>query len=252
MTNLIIKKCITAFILPPGIFISILMLISIIFFVRKRFKPAFISMFLFITLWIFSIFPTADILLKGLESGYSIPINPKGDLIVLLGGGVIEDAPDITGIGVPCSEFYARIIAAVRLQKMLNVPVLISGGKVFNSNPEALIVKRFLIDLGVPAPKIYIEDESRDTLENALNTKTIIIKYGFKNPLVVTTALHMRRAELCFQKAGLKIKPYPVGFKTLQGRPYRWYNFLPHADNMENISAAMHEYIGYQFYKMVY
>lgn len=252
MTSLFIKKLITPFLLPPGIFILLLFLAALFFFIRKRFRPAFVSLFLCLVIWIFSIVPTADFLARGLESGYSIPDKPRADVIVLLGGGVIEDVQDISGTGAPLLELNTRIIAAVRLHRMLGTPIIISGGKVFNNHPETVVVKRFLTDLGVAPSKIYSESESNDTLENALNTKIVLDKYGFKKPLILTTAMHMRRAELSFRLAGINAKPYPVGFKTFENRKYRWHSFLPDAGNMHNISKAIHEYIGYWFYKIVY
>ena len=252
MINLVIKKSITAFILPPGIFILLFILLSIVLFIKRKFRPALLSASLCILLWIFSIYPAADILLKGLESSYSIPKNPKGDVIVLLGGGVIEDAPDMTGVGAPSNGMYPRLVAAVRLHKMLKIPVIISGGKVFNKSSEAVVIKRFLTDLGVPASKILTEEESNDTLENALNTKTLMFIHGFKKPILLTSALHMRRAELCFKVAGVFVQPYPVGFKTVQDKKYKWHHFLPYASNMHDISMAMHEYAGFWFYKAVY
>ncbi|MCE5313114.1 MAG: YdcF family protein [Nitrospiraceae bacterium] len=191
-------------------------------------------------------------LARGLEKDYSIPKNPKADVIILLGGGVMEDVPDITGTGTPATEMYARLVAAVRLHRMIGAPIIISGGRVFNNDPEAVVIKRFLVDLGVPSSKIYTEEESNDTLENALNTKIIMMKHGFKKPLILTTAIHMRRAELSFKKAGVSAQPYPIGFTTMPQRQYSWYHFLPQAHNMHNIAMAMHEYIGCWFYKIVY
>lgn len=252
MTSLLIKKLITPFLLPPGIFVLLLLLAALFLFIRKRYKPAFTSLLLCLILWAFSMVPVADFFVKGLESGYSIPDKPKADVIILLGGGVIEDVPDISGTGVPSLEMNVRIIAAARLHRIFDIPVVISGGRVFNNNPETVVVKRFLTDLGVASSKIYTESESNDTLENALNTKIVLDKYGFKKPLILTTAMHIRRAELSFRLAGVNAKPYPVGFKTVENRKYRWHSFLPDAANMHNISKAMHEYIGYWFYKIVY
>ena len=87
---------------------------------------------------------------------------------MLLGGGVYGGAPDVRGVGFPSEEMLPRIVTAVRLQRRLGVPVVVSGGKVFDhSFAEAPVIGRVLADLGVPPGKVVLEGRSRDTSENA-------------------------------------------------------------------------------------
>lgn len=62
--------------------------------------------------------------------------------------------------------------------------------------------------------KIILEDKSRDTFENALYTKEICIRSGFKNSMLITSASHMSRAVLSFKKVGMDVMPFPANFKT--------------------------------------
>jgi len=78
-------------------------------------------------MWALSISPLSDAMIRGLESGYGIPKNIKGDVIILLGRGVCDKAPDLTGLGAPSDMYLTRIVTAVRLQKRLNIPVIVSG-----------------------------------------------------------------------------------------------------------------------------
>ena len=99
--------------------------------------------------WALSISPVSDAMIKGLESEYSIPKNVKGDVIILLGHGVFDEAPDLTGLGAPSGIYLTRIVTAVRLQKRLNIPIIVSGAEVPEDKVvKDHIVKRFLIDLG--------------------------------------------------------------------------------------------------------
>lgn len=246
----IFKKILTSFLMPPGIFIVLLVGFGIWFLLKKQWKAGMANLSIGIFIWLLSISPVADTMLRGLESDFKIPENPRGDVIILLGGGVYDKVPDLSGIGAPSEEMLTRLVGAVRLQKRLDVPVIISGGAVFkNRKPEAPIVKRFFVDLGIPSGQIIIEDKSRDTIENAKYTKAICEKNGFKKPILVTSASHMRRSLMSFEKAGMNVIPVPANFRTWV-RNYGWEDFLP--KGFENSHRALHEYLGLLFYKFAY
>ena len=194
------KKLITPFLLPPGIFIAIL-IFSGLLFLRKSSKAGILNMLIGISLWLLSIVPVSDTLIKGLENDLTMPANPIGDVIILLGGGVYNGVRDLTGEGAPSEDTLARIVTVARLQKRLRVPVIVSGGAVFPwRKAEAPVDTRFLMDLGVPGDKILVDDKSRDTLENARYVKEICEKRRFRYPILITSAYHMKRALLSFRK----------------------------------------------------
>jgi uncharacterized SAM-binding protein YcdF (DUF218 family) len=249
----LLKKIITPFILPPGIFITILFLISLWFILRRQWQVGFLNIFVGILIWFFSISPVADTLIRGLEKDVNIPSDIRGDVIILLGGGSFGEALDFSGIGAPSEETVGRIVTAVRLQKKINVAVIVSGGAGFKGRKaESPILKRFLIDLGVPADKIIIEDKSRDTIENAKYTKEICEKYNFKKPILVTSAYHMKRSIMSFEKVGMKVIPFPAYFKTWKNKKYIWEDYLPDASDFKRASMALREYIGIWYYKIAY
>ncbi|HEX8948997.1 MAG TPA: YdcF family protein [Dissulfurispiraceae bacterium] len=241
------------FMLPPGIFVFLLVLSAFWFLIKKRWSAGILFFVIGGLLWAFSISPVSNALLRGLESGLKLPRDPSGDVIVLLGGGIYEKVPDMSGTGAPSEAMDERIISAVRLQKKLDVPVIVSGGIVYEGmQAEAPIVRRFLIDLGVPAGKIIIEDKSRDTIENARYSGRICEKRGFRNPILVTSAFHMKRSVMSFEKAGVKALPFPAGFRTWERKKYRWDEYLPSIGSLEGTAVAMHEYLGLLFYKIAY
>lgn len=247
----LIRKAIAAFILPPGIFIVILMFAAVWFFLRRKVAPGLVTFLIALVMWGASITPVSDALMRGLEHDFSIPRDPKGDVIVLLGGGVYGKVPDMTGTGAPSEEMYGRIVTAVRLQKKLDVPIIVSGGKVFeHKEAEAPIVRRFLLDLGVAPQKIIVEERSRDTFENAQYTKELCRELRLKRPVVVTSAYHLKRAVLSFRKAGMEVTPFPASFKSAQGKQYDWTDYLP--GDYRRVAAAVHEYLGIAFYTTIY
>jgi uncharacterized SAM-binding protein YcdF (DUF218 family) len=81
-----LKKLATSLILPPGFFIVIFLMIFIL--VKKYKLLRFISIFMAFFIYSISIEPVKDFLITPLEKPYSQPLELKGDVIVILGGGV--------------------------------------------------------------------------------------------------------------------------------------------------------------------
>jgi uncharacterized SAM-binding protein YcdF (DUF218 family) len=246
-----VKKIIAAFLLPPGCII--LLLIACAAFQLRRRRPAVAVALLFpaLLLWVLSCSVVSGPLMASLERGLTIPAHPKGDVIVLLGGGLNDRVPDLSGSGSPSDNMQSRILTAARLQHRLGLPVLVTGGAVFaGRSPEAPVVKRFLVDLGVPPEKILIEEKSRDTAENARFSRKILEQEGFKKPILVTSAFHMRRSIVVFRKAGLVVIPVPSSFRTAPGLPTFWFDWLPSSGSLETAATAIHEYLGLIFYTL--
>ena len=246
----IFKKILTPFLLPPGIFIICLLFSGGWFLFKKKQKIGIINIVIGCLMWLLSITPISNLMLMGLDSNLHFSDNPEGDVIILLGGGVYDNAPDLSGIGVPYQSVQAGIITAVKLQKKLNVPIIASGGKVFEyKKAEAPITKRFLVDLGISKDQIILEENSRDTFENAEYTKKVCENLGFKSPILITSAYHMKRSVLSFRKAKMEVVPFPAIFPSWRNKQYHWNDYLP--GNFKKVSMAFREYLGIVHYRMV-
>lgn len=244
----ILKKVITPFITPPGFFILLLLFSAVWLWRRRQRCCASINILVALLLWAGSISPVSRALLGELESGLTIPSRIQGDVIILLGGGIHEGAADLTGRGTPSEDMLARLVAAARLYRRLHVPILISGGSGYAGRaPEAPVIKRFLVDLGVEENRLILESHSRDTEENALYCSEIVKRRGFKNPLLVTSAYHMRRAVREFSRAGVAVTPLPVQFSSGKSLPFLWAEWLPNADALMKSARAFREYFGLLF-----
>jgi len=246
-----LKKCISAALLPPGIFILIL-LVSAWWLRRLRRPLAACNCLLFaLLIWALSTSLVSDALISRLENGLAIPDRPKGDVIVLLGGGIYDKVPDLTGRGAPTEEMLARMVTALRLQRQLDVPILVSGGVVYaGRSAEAPVVRRFLLDLGVPDRKILVEDKSRDTAENARFSRTILQQHRFRQPLLVTSAFHMRRSLKAFSREGISVTPIPANFMTASERAIVWADLLPSSGAMHGTATALREFLGLLYYRL--
>ncbi|MBI2353771.1 MAG: YdcF family protein [Deltaproteobacteria bacterium] len=247
----ILKKCIAAFLLPPGILVLILLAAGLWSWRLRRRVTAVGALLLALLAWSLSTAQVSQMLMGRLERGFAIPRQPQGDVIVLLGGGLHDKVPDLTGSGAPSAGMMTRIVTAVRLQRRLDLPILVSGGAVFGGRTaEAPVVRRFLMDLGVPERRIILEDKSRDTMENARFSREIIRRHGFRQPLLVTSAFHMRRSLEAFRRAGVMVTPLPAGFVTSAGHTAVWADFLPDSASLHGTATAMREYLGLLFYRL--
>ena len=225
----ILKKTLTPFLLPPGIFVICFISSGVWLLFKGHRRIGSFNLTLGCLMWVLSISPVSQVMLNGLESCFSVPVNLQGDVIILLNGGG-EDMP-------------LRIISAVRLQKKLNVPLIISGGDAH--------VLQVIAALDVPVSEIITEFKSRDTFENAKYTRGICVRAGYKKPILVTSPYHLKRAVFCFTKVGIDVIPFPAEIKSLQDTGgYKWHDFL--SGSFRNASIAIKEYLGLVFYKFVY
>ena len=249
----VLKKLITPFLLPPGLFIVVLMLIGAWSLRRRNAAAVWAAAFTAALIWILSISPAADLLIQGLEADLTVPSDIQGDVILMLGGSVHDRSPDYTGRGAPGEGTMERMVTALRLHRRLGIPIVVSGGKVYATGGAiAEITKRFLVDLGVKPQAVILEDRSRDTYENALFCRNICRRYGFTRPILVTSGYHMKRALLCFKKVGLNVTPMPCGLITWPGKFYGWQNWLPSSASLRTVALAGHEWIGLVYTRLMH
>jgi uncharacterized SAM-binding protein YcdF (DUF218 family) len=247
-----LKKIITFLILPPGLFIVLALLLGLRM-LRRRVKYGVWTIGLAFLIYLMSIPPVGNSLMGSLEREWSIPEKVQGDVIVLLGGGVYSGVPDISGRGFPSSSTLSRMLMAVRIQHLTGAPIIISGGRVYGwGDAEAEVAGRIMKDLGVPADRLIMEDKSRDTMENARAVKEICQREGWRQPILVTSAWHMRRSLIAFRKAGMEPKAFPADFLVDPHRSRHWTDFQPDMGALSETATAMHEYLGILYYWLAY
>lgn len=179
-----------------------------------------------------------------LENAYQPPKQPQGDVIIMLGGGALPDTPDVDGEGTLCAAPASRLLTAVRLQKKLGVPILLSGGKVYDdSGAEAKIAERTLLDLGVPQDMILVETRSINTTQNAEFSAEIMKEKGLKKPILVTSAFHMKRSMLNFEKQGVQAVPYPSDYRSARKHTFNYVKLRPSADAAYDNATVIQEVV---------
>lgn len=243
-----------SWVLPPGIFIVAFAWIAWYAW-KKRGEKKLAALIGGVTL-VFYLLCTgwvAERLMGSLESVYEPPEVPRGDVIVMLGGGALPDSPDVDGTGSLCSSPASRLLTTVRLYRMLHVPILLSGGQVYSdSGEEARIACRVLKSLGVPEEDILVETRSINTTQNARYSAEIIRERGLHRPILVTSAFHMRRAVLNFERAGVEVVPYPTDYMVSRHPVFHYTKLRPQTeallDNVtvlqETLRTLVTEYTG--------
>jgi uncharacterized SAM-binding protein YcdF (DUF218 family) len=169
---------------------------------------------------------------------------PAAAAMVVLGGGVggargtARPYPDL----LPAAD---RVWHAARLYHAGKAPrVLLSGGITRPNEPsEAQSMQVFLRALGVPDAAIVREDASMTSGANAQRAAALLRPQGVDTVILVTSALHMRRARAEFERAGLKVIPAPTDFESL-GRSAEARDWLPAADALEGSGRAFKEWVG--------
>ena len=240
-----IKKLIEFSILPPGVIIIALLLLA---FLGKNIRSVLIISFssAFI-LYLSSIQPVSNMLLRPLETSYPVPLTEtiekqvKPSAIVVLSSGAYNKKT-LDG------SSFNRLFEGFKLYKKYHIPVILSGGYAISAFSVAKIMRNILLEMGVKKSYIITEDKSNDTFENALYVLKICKRRNFRRVIIVTSAYHMSRAMFLFNKfkGGIKVIPYPTDFKT--DKHYNIYGYIPQLNSLIISDEAMHEYIGYFYY----
>lgn len=165
--------------------------------------------------------------------------------IVVLGGGVLRDAPEY-GAAQPNGVLLARLRYGARLARETGKPLAFSGGigwAAVNGDiaPEGDVAARVLSqDYGMAAR--WNDAVSRDTRENALRTRDLLVPAGIQRIALVTHAWHMPRAVREFERAGFTVVPAPTGFPSAEMRPL--LEWLPSSDGLSLSRLVLREALG--------
>ena len=173
----------------------------------------------------------------------------RADAVVILAGGKDANRNEYGGVTISKNTLQ-RLRYGAKLARELNLPILVSGGVVHGEGVgEAQYMAKVLEQEFGLKPR-WIEDRSRNTAQNArmsrelLNTNEIIL---------VTHALHMKRAHRAFVEQGMTVVPAPVA-SVAHGTPFRvsLFSFLPSEKAVLISHDALHEILGSLWYAWRY
>jgi uncharacterized SAM-binding protein YcdF (DUF218 family) len=162
--------------------------------------------------------------------------------------------PDESGLEAELGEksLYRCLHAAKLYHRGRPCPVLVSGGKVDPTTPGptlAELMGDLLLELGVAEKDLIVEDRSRTTYENAAESTVLLRERGIETIQLVSDAMHLWRAELCFRKQGFEVVPSGCNYQATQWR-WRLFGFLPSPSAAKCIERVTHEWLGIVWYKL--
>jgi uncharacterized SAM-binding protein YcdF (DUF218 family) len=192
----------------------------------------------FVRLWEYPITPDSAML-------------PSYDVGVVLGGGMITI--DAQSKRMTFRNNLDRVMQAVELYKEGRIKRMLfssgSGSLVYRDMLESTLLRKYLVSIGIPDSVILVDSTSDNTRENAINSALILKKEFPKGKiLLITSAIHMRRAMACFNKEGIKVTPYSTDKRT--GARFWDFNhdFVPNIGALGAWESLIHEIIGYLVY----
>lgn len=244
----VMKKIAGSLVTIPGIIIVIHIMASVLFLLRKQKMSGMFSLIMALIIYFISIPVTGNHVISLVEAKNVYHPGKSIDVIILLGGGVVEGVDDLSGKDSLPPDVMARVVDTARIYNMSRMPVIISGGSPGAGQHESGLMGRFLQDLGIPGKDIILESRSRDTGENAVYVKKIFMDKGYKRGLLVTSAYHVRRAAMIFKKSGIDVVPHSSGKMGELKNRTQYDDFLPGIYSLKKTAIALRELLGYIYY----
>jgi uncharacterized SAM-binding protein YcdF (DUF218 family) len=173
---------------------------------------------------------------------------------ILLGGFVDTVTSTASGQLMTTDSADRLLTAQLIVAEFTDQPLVITGG----SNPlvsglgEAELVGAFLQKINLNHSKVYLENEARNTAQNATKTLALIESKmpGLERKpwRLVTSAFHMKRSMAIFKKAGMDVIPFPTDFRSeaLAGGSVRGYRSF--ALGLKDTDIVAKEQVGYFVY----
>jgi uncharacterized SAM-binding protein YcdF (DUF218 family) len=160
-------------------------------------------------------------------------LRPRRFVVALSGG--IRSTGHLNATSVARVRHAAELMRSGRAARLV-----VSGGPRRRGRPSAAPAMGALaVQLGVAAQHVLVEGSSSRTSENARQVAALLAPYDAREVLLVTSALHMRRAKLCFERCGLRVGPAPVPLLIVGEPPVR----------ASVLAQALHEYLGLAYYR---
>ena len=249
--SLFLSKVLSLFIHPLSLGLLVLIAGGILSYWWYRYGVAVLCAGLLV-IWIPATPVFSDWIRGTLEARYppaAVEEAPSAEAIVVLGGSIGVARPP--RVYPDLNDASDRLWHAARLFRAGKAPVVIASGGTLPWKDrrfrEAPAMQRLLASWGVPADSVLLESTSANTYENATNTAEIVNKRAIDRVLLVTSALHMRRALATFRSAGVDAMPAATDYKVVQGTN-TLLSLVPSAGALAGSTAAIREYVGYIVY----
>ena len=204
--------------------------------------------------WALAALPLGEYGMVALENRFPPPreLPQKVDGIIILGPGI---RPFITAARgqIALAPEAARLTAALSLaHDHPEARVLFTGGSgllVHREFAEAPVAGRFLVEMGLDPARLTLEDQARDTYENALLSQRLAKPRPGERWVLVTSAMHMPRAVGTFRALGWDVIPYPVDYRT--SGTFASTQLFDVGEGIADLDSAAKEWLGLIGYRLL-
>ena len=173
---------------------------------------------------------------------------------IVVRGGAIDPGISLARGVVALNGAAERITVTAELaHRYPNARIVLSGGtSSLNQNTprEAPFAVKELVALGVAHDRITIDEQSRNTIENAVFSHLLASPKPDERWILVTSAAHMPRAIAVFRAAGFLIEAYPVDYQTRGRKDVIGFFNTSLAGGLEMTDQAIHEWAGLVIYRL--
>ena len=197
--------------------------------------------------------PMGSLMLLVLENRFPVAktLPERVDGIIAIGGVVNQFVTRARGQVALSSSAERLTEFAVLARRYPEAKLVFTGGSgdLFRQDvKEADVLAPLFEVLGLDPGRVIIEDESRNTAENATATRELVEPGPGETWLLVTSGFHMPRTVGCFRKAGWRVIPYPVDF-LFQGDERFGLSFNL-GKGLGHLGGGLHEWLGLVFYRL--
>jgi uncharacterized SAM-binding protein YcdF (DUF218 family) len=249
------KAVLTALALPP-VPLLLLILVGARLILPRRGLGWLVILSSVSLLWLTTSTGTAELLTRfvlrppaAMTSGRIKALNeqPKAPAaIVVVGGGLEPFAPEF-GVSNLRHASLERLRYGIWLSRATGLPLAYSGGVGWSQpdgEPEAQIAAHIAAtEFGRPLK--WVEDNSRDTHENAARSVALLRRSGIKHIVLVTHGWHMPRALQAFESAAggeIRIEAAPMGLALRTETPM--LSWIPTAAGATEVRHVLRELLG--------
>jgi uncharacterized SAM-binding protein YcdF (DUF218 family) len=249
----ILSKALGFFALPSNLLITIGLVGLVLLLTPFRRLASWLVVTSLVLLALFGLSPLGNALMLPLEERFPPWDASRGppDGVIVLGGIIAEDVSAARG-AVALNESAERVTVAAELARRYpNVRIIFSGGTnalIFEKDAEAGFAVRQLEDLGVARERITAEEQSRNTIENAVFSRLIANPQPGERWLLLTSAFHMPRAVAVFRAVGFPVEPYPVDWRTT-GPADLFRPYPSVSEGLRRTDVAVREWVGLLLYR---
>jgi uncharacterized SAM-binding protein YcdF (DUF218 family) len=145
-------------------------------------------------------------------------IAPIGQAMLLSLEGAVDPALSLAYGETVFNSSVARVLSGIALARRHPEAKLALIGGEGGYTPVGLAESRatlgFVVEQGIDAARVILEERSRSTHENATYAKAAIRPEPGETWVLVTSAFHMPRAVASFAAMDWPVIPYPVDYKV--------------------------------------